>query len=174
MAEEKKLSIDYVEEITDQYNEQKEIFVNVQTKNGIEKVSLTINKYFSPLKIKICIREFMSKLDMLKKYIKDYDGIDELFQCWLIMLLIKHFSSLDIPNDFKKQTAILDRLIETTVLFQIFSQFDNSEIEKIMIHLNEVTNVLLDNLEKHSEEIDKINMADKLSLEKIKEIIEGK
>jgi hypothetical protein len=174
MTEEKKLSIDYVEEITEQYKEQKEIFVNIQTKDGLEVVGLTIDKYFSPMKIKTCIRELMSKLDMLKRYIKDYNGVEELLQSWLMILLIRHFSSLEIPNDFKRQVAILDRLVETTVLFQIFAQFESSEIEKIMGHFNEVMNKVFENIEKHSEEIDRINFMDSLSQEKIKKMIKGK
>jgi hypothetical protein len=174
MLEENKLSIEYVEEVADQFKEQKEIFINIATKDGNEKVGLTVDKYFSPIKIKLCIKELLSKLDMLRKYLKDYNDVDELFQCWFIMLMIKHFSSLEIPNDFNRQVAILDRLVDTTVLFQIFANFNTSQIEKVMIQLSEVSNDAIFELEQFKDLYDKLDHEDKLSKEKIKKIIESK
>jgi len=172
--EEKKLTVDFIEEVADQYDQEEEITINIYTKNGIEEANVMINKQFSPYKIKSCVREFMSKLDMLKKYTKDFNDIEELIQSWYMMLLIKYFSSLDIPNDFKKQIAILEKMIDTTILFQIFSHFEPKEVEKAMLHLNHATQNILLNIEKNSKEIEKLNEADKLSKEKIKQIIEEK
>jgi hypothetical protein len=174
MSEEKQLSLDYIEEISDEFKEQKEITIEIPTKDGIEKVGLTVDKYFSPIKIKLCVKELIMKLDMLRTYLKDYEEVDELFQCWLIMLLIKHFSSLEIPNDFKRQVAILDRLVDTTVLFQIFANFNTNEIEKVMTQLTSVTTDTLFKIEQFKDVFDQINKQESLSKEKIKEIIEGK
>lgn len=174
MLEENKLSVEYIEEVADQYKEQKEISIDVPTKDGIEKVGLTIDKYFSPMKIKLCVKELIAKLDLLRGYLKDYDNTDELFQCWLIMLMIKHFSSLEIPHDFKRQLAILDRLVETTILFQIFSNFNTSQIEKVMVELGSVTNEALFKIDQFQDVFDNLEKDSKLNKEKIREIIEGK
>jgi hypothetical protein len=174
MLEENKLSLEYVEEVADQFKEQKEIEIEITTIDGKERVGLTIDKYFSPIKIKLCVKELISKLDILRKYLKDYKEVDEIFQCWLILLLIKHFSSLEIPYDFKRQVAILDRLVETTVLFQIFANFNKKEIEKIMQQLELVTVDALFKIEQFKDVFDKLDQDQTLSKEKIREIIEGK
>jgi hypothetical protein len=174
MSENKQLSVEYIEEVSDEFKEQKEIFIEISTKDGVERVGLTIDKYFNPLKIKFCVKELISKLDTLRTYLNGDENVDEIFQCWLIMLLIKHFTSLQIPNDFKKQVAILDRLVETTVLFQIFANFDTSEIEKIMKQLESITVDALFKMEQFKDVFDNINKDHTLSKEKIEEIIEGK
>lgn len=174
MSENKQLSVDYIEEVADEFKEQKEILVEIITKDGKERIGLTIDKYFSPIKIKLCVKELIAKLDMLRAYLKDYEEVNELFQCWLIMLLIKHFSSLEIPYDFKRQVAILDRLVETTVLFQIFANFNASEIEKIMAQLELVAIDATFKIEQFKDVFDKLEDDHTLSKEKIREIIEGK
>ena len=174
MSEDKQLSLEYIEEVADELKEQKEIFINIETKDGTERVGLTIDKYFSPIKIKLCVKELISKLDTLRVYIKDYEDVDELFQTWLVMLMIKHFSSLEIPNDFKRQVAILERLVETTVLFQIFANFNSSEILKIMAELQIVSTDALFRVEQFKNIFHKAETDHNLSVEKIKEIIESK
>lgn len=174
MSEDKQLTIDYLEEVADDFKEQKEIFVEIPTKAGIEKVGLTIDRYFSPTKINLCVRELITNIDTLRTYLKDLDDVDELFQSWLVMLMIKHFSSLEISSNFLKQVAILDKLVETTVLFQVFANFNTNEIEKVMKELESVTTNAIFNFEHFKDVYAKVEQDHKLNKEIIKEIIEGK
>ena len=174
MLEDKQLTIDYIEDVADDFKEQKEIFVEIPTKDGIEKVGLTIDRYFSPVKVNLCVRELITNIDTLRTYLKDLDNVDELFQSWLVMLMIKHFSSLEISNIFLKQVAILDKLVETTVLFQIFANFNTNEIEKVMEELESVTTNAIFNFENFKDIYAKAEQDHKLNKEIIREIIEGK
>jgi hypothetical protein len=174
MIEDKKLNVDYLEEVTDQYGEQQEITIKIQTKNGVERVSLMVDKLFSPAKVELCVKELIQKLDYLRPYVNKKDDSESLLQCWFMLLLIKHFTSLDIPYDFKRQVAVLDKMIETNILFQIFSEFETTEIEKAMHELEVRTleaNKRIDELEDDFIKIEKNKIE---HMKKIQEIMEKK
>jgi hypothetical protein len=158
MEEIKDLSLELFEELDSQYDEKKEIIVKVKTLNGEMDTKLEIDKYFHPKKIEECVKELLKKIDYAKIYLNKEEDDKQLYQIWLILLIIKHFSSLEIPNEFKKQLAVLEKLIEHNLVFQIFAEFEVSEIHKVMNEMDRVTQILmvkLDALEPAFEEVEK-------------------
>jgi hypothetical protein len=137
----KEFSLDMLEEIEKEFEEQEEITLKIKTANGEKTAKLTIDKFFTPKKIKACVMELIQKIDILKNYVKQ-ESETELYKLWMMLLLVKHFTTLDIPKEFKKQLAVIEKLTESTVLFQIFSAFRVEEVEKVMSELDKQTHII--------------------------------
>ena len=143
MEEKKELSLDLLNEIDKEYEEKEEITVFVKTKDGKVESKLMIDKYFNPTKIRDCIKELIQKIDYAKNYITDDRDQESLYKILLMLMLVKYFTTLDIPFAFKKQVAVLEKLSETQVLYQIFSSFNQKEVEKVIDELERFTTILM-------------------------------
>lgn len=142
----KDFSLDMLEEIEKEFDEQIEIEVKFMTPKGEKTSKLKIDKYFSPKKIKACVMELVQKVDILKNYVSENKD-SELYKLWMMLLLTKHFTSLDIPKEFMKQLAVIEKLTESTILFQIFASFKIEEVEKVMKELDKQTHYIMTKLE---------------------------
>lgn len=170
MSEKKKLSLDLLEEIQSSFSEQKEITVIIKTPNGEHETTVSIDKYFSPKKIDQCVKELIQKADYLKTIFKEKKDLKDILQLWMILLIIRNFSSLEIPFEFKKQLAVLEKLTQADILLQIFQEFDVNELNKIMDELDKVSINLRNNLDKNQnlfKEVEK-NLQSTKDLESIK------
>jgi hypothetical protein len=174
MTEEKNLSVKNIEELAKEFNEQKEIFITLDSKDGSKKVGLKIDKVFNPTKILLCVKEYFAKVDHLRIYVKDYNNIEDFLQTWMMLMIVKHFSSLEIPYDFKRQLAILEKMIDTKILFQIYSHFDDSEINKVMKETGYRAKKVTEHLEDYKDEIEQLELNYQKNKEDINEIIENK
>jgi hypothetical protein len=174
MTKGKNLSVKDIEELAKEFDEQKEIFITLDSKNGSKKVGLKIDKVFNPTKILLCVKEYFAKIDHLRTYLKDYNNIEDFLQTWMILMIIKHFSSLEIPYDFKRQLAVLEKMIDTKILFQIYSHFDDSEIKKVMKETSFRTEKITKHLEEYQDEFEEMELNRIKNVKEINEIIKNK
>lgn len=155
--EEMNLSLNLLEEIDKQYEEQKEITVIIKAPTGNVETKLMIDKVFKPKKIKSCVEELIRKMDSARKMIKKQESLDEVIKMWMILLVMKYFSSLEIPSKFENQLAVMEKMVEYDIFFQIYSEFDNEQIHKVMDELDKVAQLFearLDALEPTFKEIE--------------------
>jgi hypothetical protein len=143
MEEKIKFSLDYLEKIKENYEEQKEITIKIEKEDSTIDTVLFIDKRFSPVKVSECVKEIVLKMDILKNYIGNDSDSSKIYQLWTILMIVKYFSELPIPKDFQKQVAVLEKLSDSGILFQIFSQFDESEVKKIMKELDRITHIAM-------------------------------
>lgn len=114
----------------------------------IKGYELKIDKYFSPSKINDMVRELGEKLEEMGKQniqIKDIDII-----AYMYLLVIKHFTSLQIPNDLSKQLQVLNELIDGDFLNDIINAIPEEEWKKIgdvFARINENINITADLIE---------------------------
>jgi hypothetical protein len=146
MESNQEFTLDMLDEIENNYEEQEEIEIKLFTENGHKITKLKIDKYFNPKKIKLLIMELVQKIDILKNYTNEFNS-SEIYRLWLMLLLTKYFTSLDIPKEFKRQLAVIEKLTDSTILFQIFSNFKQSEIKKVMDELDKQTHVFMAKME---------------------------
>lgn len=147
VLEETLLTLDLLEELYDEYEEQNEVTIKVKTSKGYIDTKIFIDKAFKPRKIQKCVSELVSKIKMANAYMsKNADG-SSVYQMWFILMLIKYFTSLEIPNDFKKQVAVMEKMMESEIFFQIFAEFEKEEIDKVMKEAENISLVLQEKVE---------------------------
>lgn len=143
MSEIKELSVDLLEELDKEYEERKECTIKVKTPNGSIDTLIYVDKLFKPKKIHDCVQELVMKVEYAKQFIaNDDDKESNVFKMWLMLLVIKHFTSLDVPKDFNKQLAVIEKMLEAEIFYQIFAEFDTNEIHKVMDEIERVTNII--------------------------------
>lgn len=140
MAENKRmLDVEMIDGANKKYEKTKDVPLQVEVTNEdgeIEKQEaiVEIDVTFSPTKIKSCVREFIDKMDYLRKIRALDDSIQELY---LLFIVIKHFSSLQLPQTYKAQIQSIEKMLNNDLLFPIYAEFEPTELEKISIELKE-------------------------------------
>lgn len=132
MAKTKKkaLTLSAIKEETKKYKEQ--IVVDIK---GYE---LKIDKHFAPTKISELLQELGSKILQLEKDGVDLKNFD--LTSYIFLLIIKHFTSLKIPDEFEKQIAILKELVDGEFLGEIINAIPDdgwNKLQDVFYELNE-------------------------------------
>ncbi len=103
----------------------------------IQGYPVKINKVFRPSKIKVLIAEFASIIDELKERGVDIENTNNT--AIGLSLILKHFTSLEIPSDFDVMIEFYNALEDNHFLYPIISSFDENEIVKINEALKNVS-----------------------------------
>jgi hypothetical protein len=125
--------------------------------------TLSINKVWSPIKINELIIEFVTNFE---KDLKSAEAM-EISTAYLYLLLLRHFTSLDIPSDVSKQLEWLEELIDSGYLVYIVNQLPedqvvlvNNELRKALDNLNTNLPIIQDALSKYEFENEEIANVD--------------
>ncbi len=147
-----KLTLEVIEKSNSQYEELKPIEVKLEIDGEIQTFELGVYEKFSPVSIKELIVEYISKIDLARKVNKD--GFGNILEPYLMYLIIKHFTELgeSMPNDFKKQLSSMKQMMNNSSFFQILSQFDEKEINKIKEQLE----VMIATVNENSEALEEL------------------
>jgi hypothetical protein len=132
MAENKELlNLDLLSKAHEQFENIKEIPVNLNIDGEVRTFTVEMYKYFSPVSIKECLQEYVRNMDYAK--VSNRDGFGDIAEPYLMYLLIKHFTNLGetMPSEFNKQLNSLKQMMNTSAFFQILIHFDEEEIKKI-------------------------------------------
>jgi hypothetical protein len=92
--------------------------------------SLTIDRIFRPTAINALIAEWMDKMT----YVRDNAEIQMSDVNWIgyyQLLLVKHFTSLDVPDDFGQQLQVLGILIDNDLFVDVMNAFDQSQVDRV-------------------------------------------
>jgi hypothetical protein len=145
----KPLTLDDIFKASDKYENVKEIQFDLEIDGELRHFSVEIYKYFSPIHVKQCIMEFISKMEHVKSV--DKDGFGDIAYPYLMFLMVKHFTTLKLPEAFNEQVVVLKKMLETGVLFKIYLNFDENEIKKIHDELK----FIIDNFDKNIDAVNK-------------------
>jgi hypothetical protein len=140
-----KLSMEFISKASEKYENIKEVELELEIDGENKKFVVELYKHFSPISIKKCISEFVEKMERAK--IVDKNGFGNITQPYLIFLIIKHFTTLNLPESFEEQILTLEKMVNTGILFKIFLNFDEEEIKKI----NDELEFILNNFDKNKE-----------------------
>jgi len=126
----KKLNIAQLKSLDKQFSEQKEVIIN--------DYKLNVDTKFRNSKIIAMFADLQEKINHCR-----LNGIEISDAIWALypVLLIKYFTSLDIPNEIEQQFHINDQLIDHNFLVPIIEAFPEDQMDII----NEKLQLLLDN-----------------------------
>lgn len=142
------LDFQLIERASEKYENLKEVLVQMEIDGEVQNFVVEIYKHFSTVQITQCVQELIEKLHYVK--VKNKGKIESVVIPYMIFLIIKHFSTLELPNVFAEQLKAIEHMTNTGTMFQIFMSFDEKEIAKIQ---SEVTKVL-DNFNNNMEEVE--------------------
>jgi hypothetical protein len=137
--------------------------------NGVEDlVYITIEKNFLQSDIVAMLQEYMKKIDVLRtKKVEMQTGFLEMY---LIFQIIKHFTDIEMPKSIENQLVVLQRLINTGLLFNIFVEFPREQIDKVLMEVQAMNMVVKENFEMFENQMKNIKEED-LNSEIVKSMI---
>lgn len=131
----KKLNMAAVKKQDKKFSERYEVDINGYV--------LEIDKTFRKTKITALINELIEKFEETR--IRD-TSILEIFAPYVILLMMKNFTSLDIPQKLEDQLKTMDFLIDNEFFVPIYENMPKEEINKVYAELNVVTDRINENL----------------------------
>lgn len=144
-------SLDYqvIEKASEKYENLKEVLVLLEVDGKLRSYSVEMYKHFSTVQITQCVREIIEKLDHLR--VRNKGEIERsVVVPYMIFLIIKHFTTLNLPNTFAEQLKAIENMTNTGAMFQILMAFDENEVAKVQSEVNRV----LENFDKNLEEVE--------------------
>lgn len=131
----KNLTIEQIMEADKQFNE-KEI---VQVFGS----DLEVDIKFRKTKISSAIAEIIENFE--KSRIRGIN-IGALFATYVGLIIIKHFTSLEVPADFDAQLELLEVLVDNDYLEEIMNKLPASEVKKFFETVQEATERMNENM----------------------------
>ncbi|MDH6674435.1 hypothetical protein M2277_005127 [Paenibacillus sp. LBL] len=131
----KKLSMAAIKKQDKQFDERYEVEINGYV--------LEIDQTFRPTKIQGLISELAQKFEETK--VQDTNILD-IFTPYMILLMIKNFTSLDIPDKLDDQLKTLDFLVDNDFLVPIYESLPIAEVNKVYAEMEAATDRINDNI----------------------------
>lgn len=143
----KSLNLTNLKKHDKQLNEQFEIEVNGYT--------LKIDSVFRNTKVKQLVAELMDKYHYTQ--IND-DTLSGIFLPYSTLLVIKYFTSLEIPDELERQLEVLEMLIDGGFLNPIVEALPTAEIEKVTEQIQDVVNLIHMRMDKFEEAVEDVEI----------------
>lgn len=159
------LDFQLIERASEKYENIREAVIVMEIDEKIETFTVEIYKHFSPVQIKMCVQELIEKIDLVRSH--DKKGFGNIIVPYMMFLIVKHFTTLELPNVFAHQLKAIEHMTNTGTLFQIFSYMDENEINKIKDEAGFIVDNFDDKMEGAKEMKEKIKslLVDKSLLE---------
>jgi hypothetical protein len=133
-----------------------------QKKIIVDGYEVTIDEQFRPSKIKQLVLELLQKSNYMREQNIEFNLAD-----YVVILIIKYFSDVDISDDLQKQLQAYEALIDLEYLEPILNAFDENEIKKFnesLLKYKDNMNKLLDEMvtETENDESEEIVQVDEI------------
>lgn len=126
----------------------------------VDKYEVNVDEVFRESKIQSMLKEFMEKYN----YAKDND-IELDATTYVSVLIIKHFTDIEFPDDLMGQYQLLNILLDLGYLEPINNAFSESEIKKLNDKMIEYAN----NINKLIDELKEKELAESEAIEEVVE-----
>lgn len=123
------LDFQIIERASEQFSNIREIAVHMEIDGKVERFMVEIYKHFAPIQIRSCVEELIEKLDLVR--LRTKNNIGAMMMPYTIFLIIKHFTTLKLPNSLPEQLKAIEHMINTGTMFQIFLSMDEDEVSKV-------------------------------------------
>jgi hypothetical protein len=144
-----KLTLKKIKQYNEALEKKEKVEFFVEYEGQEDFVYITVDKYFTKTNIVACLQEYIKKLDVLR--LKKIDLQSGFLEMYLIFQVIKHFTDLEMPKSIENQLIVMERLINTGLIFKIFAEFPQEEIDKLLEEINQMN----ENFNKNFEEFEK-------------------
>ncbi|MCY9545322.1 hypothetical protein M5X02_32355, partial [Paenibacillus alvei] len=142
------LDFQTIERASEKYENLREVVVKMEVDGKIESFIVEIYKHFSPVQIKMCVQELVEKLDHVRAHNKG--EVNSIIVPYMIFLIIKHFTTLTLPNSFPQQLKAIEHMTNTGTMFQIFMNMDEEQITLIQ----EEVSFVVDNFNNNVDQVE--------------------
>jgi hypothetical protein len=115
-----------------------------RTLEEVNGYSLEIDKVFRKTKINTLIHDIVDKVEYSR--IRNLD-LTPIFTPFVALLMIKHFTSLEIPDTFDEQLTVMNLLVDGEFLTQIYELLPADQVELVYVEIERATNRLNENLD---------------------------
>lgn len=120
------LTLQDIDKMGEKFDEQVEILV------ADGKYFVKVDKHFKKTKVTKFTIELQECITKLKDmYEANENDIVESVVFLNFMLLIRHFTSLEVPNDIPTMLSMCEKLINLNVVDEIMQAFDQDELNKM-------------------------------------------
>jgi hypothetical protein len=93
---------------------------------------ISLKKKFRPTEIQKMGDELIVGMN---RFAEHDISITALAVPYIMLLTIKYFSDLDVPDDFERQVAVMNMLLDSNLLGEIFNSFDKEQRDLLDKHL---------------------------------------
>lgn len=139
MAKVKNLTVSAMKKIdAKEFGERKQIDVN--------GYAVEIDKKFRKTKITLIFAEIIDKRDYCIVNKINFNLLD--LNSYIMLLIVKNFTSVDVPDDFGEQLRVLDIMVDNDFMEPIMKSFDQDQLKSVYDMLGKFT----ENVEKFIEE----------------------
>lgn len=139
------LSYEVIEKASEKYENVREVVIQLDIDEKIQFFKVEIYKHFGTIQVVQCVQELVDKLDRVR--IKNgNDAMDKVFTPYMIFLIVKHFTTLKLPETLPEQLKAIEHMTNSGALFQILLSFDEDEVDKIHDEISKVVNNFDNNL----------------------------
>ncbi|MFQ3543655.1 hypothetical protein Q7A53_06185 [Halobacillus rhizosphaerae] len=160
----KKLTLTELKKQSKQLDATEEFFVTI----GESEYKLTHDVVFRKTKQHALLEDMLKFFNSIEGHNVDWL---EMASPYTALLIIKHFTSLEVPNDVDKALDMLTVMIDLDAITPILNVLPEDETNKIFELLKQTVENIKSNVEEAEKEA--MELADQISNEELKEMIEG-
>ena len=142
-----KWSPELMDKLDSKYSKKRIAKIKVEIDGSQVEVEVDTDENFRDSKVTECIQEYIEKLQYMTKLNRGKEVGGELSQMYFAFMIVKHFTELDIPNAHKEQLAVLRKLVDNNVLFQVFPQMNQEEIQRVAMNIVDGASKFVDNID---------------------------
>ncbi|PEV64248.1 hypothetical protein [Bacillus thuringiensis] len=121
----------------------------------VGEYSLKVNKHFKASAISEAVFEFLSDRD---KAFKAGKSIDEVLATYMLVIIIKKFTSLNVPDDIDGKIDTLKVLLDLELVGEIMDNLPQGELEKFYQTLDKTLDEMKKNLDALDNELDEMDI----------------
>lgn len=113
---------------------------------------ILVNQVFLPTRISEAVQEFAN--DVLESAKLEQDLVSEILEFYMQIVLIKHFTSLDVPEDINGKIETLQILVDLDLFTDIISEFPEDEIKKVYEAVNNKSETINKDMDELAEKVE--------------------
>ena len=103
----------------------------------IDGYSLVVDEAFRPTKVQELVSEYLDKV----LYVTQNEIEFSKWFDYILLLMVRHFTSLEIPSDFESQVSAWKLLIDTDYFVQILDALNQEEMQKVWNAIKDANDV---------------------------------
>lgn len=160
----KKLNVAELKKQAKKLDEKGEISVMI----GEQEFKLTHDTVFRRTKIQALLEDMLTFFNAVNQ---EKIGMLEFASPYTALLILKHFTSLDVPNDVDEALSLLEVLIDLEVLGELVGKLPEEEVVKVYEVLTKTVENVSESMAETEEELEKIK--GQVQNEEVKELVDG-
>ena len=124
----------------------------------VQGYTLKIDKHFRKSKINLLIAELVEKFDYGRAH---NTPIESIFLPFSTLLIIRHFTSLQVPEDLEGQVEVLKLLTDNDFLEPILENLPKDQMNIVMEEVAKVTQLMNERIDEFANDLKTVELENK-------------